>query len=203
MNHPRAVITLVAAALLSCAALASACGGDDNGNIYSGKAVTPPDNPERNLPSMGAPDNDAGHPFPDIGVADADSPQNAGQGETDAGQGADCCPITFAINDPHPDVTATWGHLRGTIAPLDTPDGVELTLDTGVWSAQACVPPDSVGTYHFEFAYPSDNGGQDYVESDTSPYVPVTNGPDGAANQWHTVEDCASLDTAIYAKTSD
>jgi hypothetical protein len=204
MNRCTTTIVL-ATALLSCAALGVACGGDDskNNDIHEGGAVTGPDNPERDRPAKGPPAGDAGNAFDDVSAADVDQGQNGGQAETDAGEGANCCSVEFALADPHPGVDANWARLFGTISPLDAPDGVDMTLQSGVWSATACVPPESIGTYHFEFAYPSDDGGEDYVESAVSPFVPTANGPDGVANQWTPVQDCESLDASIYAQTEE
>jgi len=182
--------------LLIAAFAAPACGDDDPD--YKVEAVSPPDNPDRELPALGPPQGD--HQVPDIGVEEGDAEQVSASGDSDAGE---CCPVRFAVADPYEGEDEAYALLRGTIAPLHTEEGVELTFADGEWSATACVPAASVGVYYYEFGLSTDTDGEYFVETRVNPYVETTEGPEGLANLWTSAADCASLDAQVHARTSD
>ncbi len=186
MNRRIFIVLMLAAGLA-----APACGGDNSGN---NKAVTPPDVGSRQLPNSGPPAADAGW--------DAPPPRDAyvpnAHINTDAS--GECCPVTFAYAPTNPEQVDSMV-LRGSASPLDTADGIAMTEDNGVWSAEACIAPDYVGVYYFEVALKT--GGDPFMSVAHSPYVPTTNQAGDVVNTWATADDCASIDTSVYAQTSD
>lgn len=144
-NRRRMSRGLLAAAWLVSASLAGAC-SDDEEPVGLGD---PPDGSTRALPERTAPD-----PLrrPDASI-EAGIPDDY-VSSFDPGE---CCAVEFALDAEPGEVYAI---LRGTDAPLDSPDGIAMTYDAGVWTLAVCMPPNYTGVYYYElFSVP--DGGDD------------------------------------------
>jgi hypothetical protein len=172
---------------------AVACGDDSQDD--SQKPVTPPDNPERNLPTLGGPSGDAGYDAPP--ERDAYVREDRVRQDT----GAECCPVTFAFA-PRDPAEVEEAVLRGSLYPLDTAEGVPLQETDGVWTGQACLAPDQYGTYHYELGL--ETGGDElFVSIAHNPHAPTTTVAGELVNEWVAADDCASIDVAVHAQTSE
>ena len=176
MTRVLSMIMLAMVALAGC--------GDDS--------TEAPDNMERNLPARVAPSlppdpPDAG-PLPPL------------EGMIEP---AECCTVMFAIRDADGEQTEQGGKLRGSEAPLDTEDGINLIYEGGVWSASACVPQGADVTYYYEFALMSDlDEDESFFVIDTNPNVPrAFSDLHGQVNVLDRIESCDD-DVSVHADTS-
>lgn len=156
-------------------------------------AVTPPAPSERNLPTVGAPQNDEHEAPPPPEEYVPEDPVEQPEGE--------CCPVTFALA-PSTSEVVQGAELRGSIFPLDGAEGVPLQETDGVWSGEACLAPDQFGTYHYELALETE-GDEPFLSITYNPFAPTTETGGAVVNAWVPGDDCASIDVMVHAKTSE
>jgi hypothetical protein len=166
-----------------------ACGDDSDG---SNAPVTPPEQVERPIPTVGAPDTDEWEepPPPDEFVPE-DRVDGSGEGE--------CCMVTFAYAPPRPEEVGT-AVLRGSVFPINVAEGVALTETDGVWTGDACIAPDEYATYYYDVGLRT---GSDelfpVVRHNT--FAPTTSVNGEIVNFWEPGDDCASLDIMVHSTT--
>lgn len=176
--------------VLAAGGLVVACGDDSEGP--SGP-VTPPELNERPLPVLGGPDDEEfEEPTPPEEFVPEDRVEGAGEGE--------CCMVTFAYTRDFPEEIGT-AVLRGSMYPLNSEEGIELTEADGVWSGEACLAPGEYGTYYYDVGL-NTGSGELFMTIDYNPYVPKTEWQGEFVNVWTPADDCASLDLSIHAQTT-
>jgi hypothetical protein len=179
--------------------LLSACGGgadaDDQG------PVTPPDNPARELPTVGGPPADAEFVEPDISYREPDFGNAADLGDPEPV----CCEVRFAIPDRDGNENEVSGVLRGSRRPLRTADGegIPVRYANGQWGATVCVPPGFDGTYYYEFALPSSTEGVYFMDRRVNPYVETTDDGGELVNVFEPADSCDQLDASVHSKLSE
>jgi hypothetical protein len=167
-----------------------ACGDEPE---KSEDTVTPPAPTERDLPTVGAPQDDEHEEPPPQEEYVPEDPVEQPEGE--------CCPVTFALA-PSTAERVQEAVLRGSLFPLDGAEGVPLQETDGVWSGEACLAPDQPGIYHYELSLETD-GDEPFLSTTYNPYAPTTEAGSEVVNAWIPDEDCASIDVAVHAKTSE
>jgi hypothetical protein len=128
---------------LLISALVAGCGDDDSD---SSAEIGRRDAGERALPGRSAPDEWTPDASIDSGLRDDFF------ASYDAGP---CCAIDFALRARPGEVYAI---LRGSDAPLDGPEGVPLSYETGGWKATVCMPPNYGGVYYYVVYSTPDTG---------------------------------------------
>lgn len=188
-----AYTSLVLVALLA----APGCGEDEAPTeANASEPVTPPENPERELPTAGAPqDDDHEAPPPPDDYVREDRVTNS---ETDG----ECCVVEFAYAPPRPQEVEA-ARLRGNLFPLDTADGVLLQESDGIWSGEACLGLEQPGTYHYELSLQTVGSDQTFLSNAHNRYAPTTTEAGELVNLWVPADDCASIDLGVHAQTSD
>ncbi len=180
--------------LVLCVMLA-ACGDDaasDNG------PVTPPDNPNRDLPAKGGPDGTEEFETPDelFGVEQADPNEQALDAVDTT---AACCPVTFAILDINGIDDETRVELVGTEAPLATP--TSMTYADGVWSVEVCMPSSYPGRYHYDFVY--EEGELSQTLDTFNEFAPNQDILGVSENIWIQADTCADAFVDEHSRTSN
>lgn len=185
-KHSLVVLVALVAAL--------GCGDGDVAPVDSG-AVDPPENPERELPTAGGPEDD-----------DFEAPEPPPEYERDdyvtGGPEEECCPVVFAFAPDNPQEVQS-ALLRGTLAPLRGQEGLELQESDGVWSGEACLPPEEYGTYHYELGLRSAGAGDPFLSTAYNPYAPTAPVNGQLVNAWIPGDDCAAVDVAVHAQISE
>jgi hypothetical protein len=159
--------------------------------------VDPPVLSERPLPARGGPGDEEFEepPLPE----DTYDPDDQGP---DPGAFLDCCVVRFALAPDVAEDGVDAVTLRGSFPPLD--DGVALTDDgQGVWSAEACVPPDQLGTYAYDVASPSPSGGDPFVSRVHNPFAPTTEAAGQTVNFFFVETGCDEPELAAHGRTSE
>lgn len=178
--------------LLVCALMGAACGDDDG---TSNEPVTPPELPERSFPVAGGPeDGDWEEPPPPEEFVPEDRVSEGSEDE--------CCPVTFRYLPEVPPAGVESATLRGSLYPLNTADGVALTVTDGVWSGEACLAPDEFGTYYYALELRT-SGEETFPTTGHNRYAPTTTAAGEIVNLWAPADDCASIDASVHAKTSE
>ena len=188
MKNPRIEMVL----LLSAFAW-TACSGEPEPAQEDAGEYVPPTLGERSLDPRGSLD--------DVGVAD-DLDLDAALPEIDASAPSamddfeTCCTLTFALPDEDGVGDELYVQLVGSGSPLS--DGLAMTFADGVWSVEACVPPDFVGTYSYVVGREVD--GEVSEDVTINPFAPSENGVD---NLWLTADSCDDASLDLHSLTSE
>jgi hypothetical protein len=168
-----------------------ACGDEPQDD--TDQPVTPPAPNERNLPTVGAPQDDEHEEPPPPEEHVPEDPVELPDGE--------CCPVTFALAPSTTEVVQEVV-LRGSLFPLDAAEGVALQESDGVWSGEACLAPDQVGIYHYELSLETE-GDEPFLSQAHNPYAPTAESDGEIVNALIPADDCEAFDAAIHAQTSE
>lgn len=171
------------------------CGGGDVAPVDTG-ADEPPENPERELPTAGGPEDDDFEAPPPPEDYERDDYVSGGA------EDGECCPVVFAYapDDPAEVESAV---LRGNLSPLNSSEGIALDESDGVWSAEACLAPEQYGTYHYELGLRSAGGNEPFLSTAYNPYAPTAPVNGQIVNAWIPGQDCAAVDVSVHAQVSE
>ena len=178
------------AALAVSLCMSWACSGEPEPD-QTNEEYTPPTLGERTLPPLGPPADAGDKPEFDAGVFDQPDANSLVTDDVDT-----CCTLTFAIADDNGMEDELGVRLVGTSFPLS--QGLALTYADGVWSAEACIPPEYSGEYVYVFTREFEGEPDDTVVH--NPYAPSN---EASQNIWLTAETCDEAGLDLHSVTSD
>ncbi len=203
MSRRRSLIHLLCATGWCIAMVA--CGGRGEDNDESNnmpavpEAVEPPDVAERPLPGQGGPGDEA-FEVPDFSQVDASETEDPDK-EPARPEEVACCMITFAVSDVDGEQNESYARLMGFGQGANA-QGWDLTFSDGIWSVDACVNPQYMGTYFYEFGTMT-QGGEIFEHTAVNPFVEQVYEQGALVNLWVTSPTCDSLDVAIHSMVEE